>query len=112
MIRTEATASATYGLSKSLPLPQTTCIAFQSGMGDKRKRNSDWRSVMKSKFLWYVICIGVLVLAVSIGALAQNPTQFSGVIDAYSPQTGTTGPYEVHGPWSLQLLPAASSLAS
>ena len=48
-----------------------------------------------------------LLLALSVGALAQNPpdnpTQFSGVIDAYTPQTGSSGPYEIHGPWSLQL---------
>lgn len=68
---------------------------------------------MKSKVFGRMACLVVfLLLAASIGALAQNPTQFSGVIDAYSPQTGTTGPYEVHGPWSLQLLPVASSLAS
>ena len=68
---------------------------------------------MKSKtFGWMAVLVAFLVLAVSIGALAQNPTQFSGVINAYSPQTGTTGPYEVHGPWSLQLLPTSSSSAS
>ncbi len=63
---------------------------------------------MKRKaFGWTACWVAFLLLAVSIGAPAQNPTpnptQFSGVIDAYSPQTGTTGPYEVHGPWSLQL---------
>ena len=28
---------------------------------------------------------------------------FSGVIDAHTPQTTTTGPYEVRGPWTLRL---------
>ncbi|MFZ0707918.1 MAG: hypothetical protein WAM71_20130 [Candidatus Korobacteraceae bacterium] len=46
--------------------------------------------------------ITVLVLAVNACALAQN-TQFSGTINAYSPQTKTTGPYEVRGSWSLTL---------
>ena len=67
-------------------------------------------------FGWTVCIITVLVLVASTSALAQNPTQFSGVINAYSPQTttttGTTGPYEVRGPWSLQLVPASSSLGS
>jgi len=69
---------------------------------------------MKSKvFTW--AAIAGLVLAAHIGALAQNsildkfdrfggPIVFSGEINAYSPQTGTTGtlgPYEVRGPWSL-----------
>ena len=67
-------------------------------------------------FGWTVCTMAVLVLAVSIGALAQNPTQLSGTINAYSPQTttttGTTGPYEIHGPWSLQFLPASSSSGS
>ena len=62
---------------------------------------------MKRKaFGWTVCWFAFLLLAVSIGALAQNPpnpTQFSGVIDAYTAQIGTTGPYEIHGPWSLQL---------
>ncbi|MGA9565812.1 MAG: hypothetical protein WBS19_09840 [Candidatus Korobacteraceae bacterium] len=68
---------------------------------------------MKSKaFAWTVSTIAVLLLAVSISGLAQTPlpqssTLFSGVINAYSPQTttntGTTGPYEVRGPWSLNL---------
>jgi hypothetical protein len=68
---------------------------------------------MKSKaFEWTARIIPVLVLA-SIAALAQNatPRRFSGVINAYSPQTTTTmngittttGPYEVRGPWSLKL---------
>lgn len=67
---------------------------------------------MKRNKMRFVICIWGLVLAVSLGALAQNPTQFSGQINAYSPQTGTTGPYEVHGPWSLQFLPASSNSGS
>ncbi len=57
---------------------------------------------MKSKHLRCVAQIGLLALVASIGALAQNRTHFSGVINAYSPQT-TTGPYEVRGPWSLRL---------
>jgi hypothetical protein len=54
-------------------------------------------------FGWTVCTIAVLVLASSISVLAQNPTLFSGLINAYSPQTTTTGPYEVRGPWSLRL---------
>lgn len=62
---------------------------------------------MKSKHMQYAAQVGVLVLMASIGALAQNRaparTNFSGIINAYSPQTTTTGPYEVRGPWGLQL---------
>jgi hypothetical protein len=63
---------------------------------------------MKSKaFGWTVLTIALLVLAASVGALAQTAalTTFRGEINAYSPQssgsTGTTGPYEIRGPWSL-----------
>jgi hypothetical protein len=63
---------------------------------------------MKSKaFGWTVLTIALLVLAASVGALAQTAAlaTFSGEINAYSPQssgsTGTTGPYEIRGPWSL-----------
>ena len=68
-------------------------------------------------FKWAACIIPVLVLAASIGALAQDsmPRYFSGVINAYSPQatngTTTTGPYEIRGPWSLSLN-AAGTLAS
>ncbi len=61
---------------------------------------------MKSKHLRCAARIGVFVLIASIGALAQNGAsqlKFNGVINAYSPQSTTTGPYEVRGPWSLQL---------
>jgi hypothetical protein len=62
---------------------------------------------MKSKACeWTERTVAVLVvLALSVGALAQNSAhkRFSGVISAYSPQTSTTGPYEVRGPWSLKL---------
>jgi len=58
-------------------------------------------------FGWRVCTIAVLVLAASISALAQNRIQFSGLINAYSPQTSTTGPYEVRGPWSMKLNPAS-----
>jgi hypothetical protein len=64
---------------------------------------------MKSKaFVWTARTIAVLVLAASVGAQGQNwahkDKKFSGVINAYSPQTSTgTGPYEIRGPWSLNL---------
>lgn len=59
---------------------------------------------MKSKFLLSLAQTGLLVLAVGVSAFAQNPThaKLSGAINAYSPQT-TTGPYEVRGPWSLEV---------
>jgi hypothetical protein len=67
---------------------------------------------MKTKaFVWAGRGIAVLVvLAISISALAQSPEDkvFRGVINAYSPQTSATGatitgPYEIRGPWSLTL---------
>jgi hypothetical protein len=63
-----------------------------------------WRVFMKSKiFVSAAHGIALLVvMAVSITALAENPRHkvFSGMMNAYTPQT-TTGPYEVRGPWSL-----------
>jgi hypothetical protein len=54
--------------------------------------------------------IAVLLLAVGIGAVAQSSaprTRFSGMFDTYTPQSTsnnvTTGPYEIHGPWSVVL---------
>jgi hypothetical protein len=62
--------------------------------------------------------IAIVLLSANLGALAQNAMQdrfdrfggaidFKGQIDAYSPQTattGTAGPYEIHGPWSLKII--------
>ena len=47
----------------------------------------------------------MLVLALGAGALAENPKHkvFSGFINAYTPQSKVTGPYEVRGPWSLRM---------
>jgi hypothetical protein len=61
---------------------------------------------MKSKaFEWTARTVAVLVLTASIGAFAQHSIskRFSGVINAYTLPTTTTGPYEVRGPWSLTL---------
>jgi hypothetical protein len=62
---------------------------------------------MKSKHLRCAMQIGLLVLVASVGVMAQNrvPDRLSyrGLINAYSPQTSTTGPYEVRGTWNLQL---------
>jgi hypothetical protein len=46
----------------------------------------------------------LMVLAVGVAALAETPKRktFSGFINAYSPQTSATGPYEIRGPWSLK----------
>ena len=61
---------------------------------------------MKSKgFGWTERTLAVLVvLAVSSGALAQDSShkRFIGVINAYSPQTSTTGPYEVRNRGQFQ----------
>jgi hypothetical protein len=50
--------------------------------------------------------IMVLTLAAATSVLAQAPapTQFSGVIEDYTPSTSTpTGPWEMRGPWTLTL---------
>jgi hypothetical protein len=56
---------------------------------------------MKSNGLVWAATL-VAVLGASIGALAQSQQHkiFTGVIDAYTPQS-STGPYEIHGPWTL-----------
>ena len=59
---------------------------------------------MKSRAFWLVARIGVLVLAVSIGTLAQTPkhVKFSGLINDYTPAS-VGGPWEVRGEWSLKV---------
>ncbi len=59
---------------------------------------------MKSKGFWWVGQIGVLVLAVGVGALAQtqHAVHLRGTLNDYTPATGVAGPWEISGTWSLQ----------
>jgi hypothetical protein len=49
----------------------------------------------------------ILVFAVGIGAVAQNPVHFSGIINDFTPahdaKGNPTGPWELHGEWNLNL---------
>lgn len=67
----------------------------------------------KRAFWWTVRIMLGLVLAVAMGASAQDPPprmHFRGLINDYTPQTDPTtgkalgGPWEIRGSWSLQLL--------
>jgi len=64
---------------------------------------------MKNKaLLWMVSAVAVVMLAVSMGALAQapTPTHFSGLVNDYTPATVAgklVGPYVMHGTWTLDL---------
>jgi hypothetical protein len=63
---------------------------------------------MKNKSFRLAVRIGVLVLAVSIGALAQAPKHmiFRGLISDYTPQTINSQPvgtWEMRGVWSLKV---------
>lgn len=63
---------------------------------------------MNSQTFWRAVCYaGILVLPVTTNVLAQTPlpTQFSGVINDFSPATTVTpmGPWEMRGPWTLTL---------
>ena len=67
--------------------------------------------MQKKTFGWTLRIMTVLALAVGTGAVAQYwgsdrlPVSFSGQINAYTPTTtkAPTGPYEIRGPWSMQL---------
>jgi hypothetical protein len=64
---------------------------------------------MKDTRIWWALRIlGLLALAVSIGALAQSPSpmHLSGLISDYTPETingSVVGPWELRGEWSLNL---------
>ncbi|HTD43454.1 MAG TPA: hypothetical protein VK687_04700, partial [Bryobacteraceae bacterium] len=55
--------------------------------------------------LWPVRIIAVLALALPFGALAQGPTpdHLGGIINDYTAATGVSGPWEMHGTWSLKI---------
>lgn len=63
---------------------------------------------MKRRILFRTVGItAVLVLAAAAALVTladwQTPTHFSGLINDYTAVAGGTGPWEVRGPWSLQL---------
>lgn len=61
---------------------------------------------MKNKALpWAVRALVIVVLAVTASAQSQAPTpdHFSGILNDYTPATGVSGPWEMHGTWSLKL---------
>jgi hypothetical protein len=49
--------------------------------------------------------IAIAVLALGTGAIAhtQKHTKLHGLINDYTPATGVSGPWEMHGTWSLDL---------
>lgn len=55
--------------------------------------------------LWAVRIIAVLALALPFGALAQGPMpeHLGGIINDYTAATGVSGPWEMHGTWSLKI---------
>jgi hypothetical protein len=72
---------------------------------------------MTSKTFWWLIGNTVVSITVlTTGLLAQTPlpTQFSGVINDFSPSTTVSpmGPWEMRGPWSLTLNGASGTGAS
>ncbi len=68
---------------------------------------------MKNKTCWCPVPLSaLLMLAAAASVLGQTPTptQFSGVINDYTPETNTpTGPWEMRGPWTLTLNAASST---
>ena len=68
---------------------------------------------MKSKVLWSSVYVGLVVVALSFGAVAQLPGtgNFSGLINDYTPTTTVmpTGPWKISGEWSLAVRGAAGA---
>ena len=61
---------------------------------------------MKSKsLLWATGIIGLLVVAGVTGVIAgtRAPNHFAGVLNDYTSVAGGTGPWEVRGPWTLDV---------
>ena len=59
---------------------------------------------MKCKAFGWLVRMGVVVAALAVGGMAQNPSQtrFSGIVNDFTPAS-LSGPWEIRGEWSLQL---------
>ena len=55
---------------------------------------------------WTVRVLAVAAVAIPFSASAQGPRpeQFKGIINDYTAATGVSGPWEMHGSWSLKML--------
>lgn len=51
-----------------------------------------------------VIAVLALVLPFSASAQGPKPEHFRGIINDYTAATGVSGPWEMHGSWSLKML--------
>ena len=60
---------------------------------------------MKSRTLsWLIAIVAVFTLMAVTRVLAHaTPDQFSGIFNDYTPATGISGPWEMHGTWLLKL---------
>jgi hypothetical protein len=60
----------------------------------------------KKLFSWAVRGIAVLAVALPFSASAQGPRpeHFRGIINDYTAATGVSGPWEMHGTWTLKML--------
>lgn len=58
---------------------------------------------MKRNGLWWLTQIGIFVIALSIGALAQNQMKYEGSIHDFTPASNVGGPWELSGEWSLHV---------
>ena len=57
---------------------------------------------MKNKAFNWLACTAILLLLVSVGALAADDQgTLAGVFNDFTP-AGTTGPWELHGQWWLK----------
>src|SRR5271156_2551508 len=77
----------------------------EEAYGDNRV-NLKLESFMNSKTSrWAVRILAVPALALPFAALAQAPMpdHFRGIINDYTAATGVSGPWEMHGTWSLKL---------
>lgn len=52
-----------------------------------------------------IIAVLALVLPFSASAQGPGPEHFRGIINDYTAATGVSGPWEMHGSWSLKLRP-------
>ena len=79
-------------------------VCSLAGVTPTRKTRED--TFMKKKALFLVACFAAalaLVGVTSTSAQDDRPVRFSGVINDYSPVSGNTTAWELHGPWSLTL---------
>jgi hypothetical protein len=112
-LRPYTPATANHGIPRQIQkLPQSCALPFDLAPAIVRLCLCDFGLTLNLEifvnskvFAWVVRILSISALALPFAAVAQDsmPERLSGIINDYTPATGVSGPWEMHGTWSVTI---------